>query len=42
VGRRNEARFQWHRALSLDPDEDQVPIIQKKIEKGMSVPPEDI
>lgn len=36
TGRGAEARFQWRRALSLEPEEDQVPVIQEKIEKGMS------
>jgi len=42
VGRKNEARFQWRRALSFDPEKDQVPIIENKIQKGMTTPPEDI
>ncbi len=35
VGRKNEARFQWHRSLSFKPEEDQVGIIQGKIENGL-------
>src|SRR3546814_12057471 len=42
VGRRHEARFQWHRALSLDPKEDPVPLIEKKLEEGVTIPPENI
>ena len=35
VGRKLEARFQWRRARSLDPDEDQVPDIEAKLENGL-------
>ncbi len=36
VGRRHEARFQWRRALSFDPEEEQVELIKIKIDKGIS------
>jgi tetratricopeptide (TPR) repeat protein len=35
VGRKNEARFQWHRSLSFKPEEDQIVLIQDKIENGL-------
>jgi Flp pilus assembly protein TadD len=38
VGRRQEARFQWRRALSFEPEEDLVAKIEKKLESGL--PPE--
>lgn len=39
VGRHDEARYQWRRALQFSPEEDQVPVIQAKIEKGLGKPP---
>jgi Flp pilus assembly protein TadD len=42
VGRRQEARFQWRRALSLGPEEDEAPVIEKKIDAGLGAAPEDI
>ncbi|MFQ6017340.1 MAG: tetratricopeptide repeat protein [Kiloniellaceae bacterium] len=42
VGRRQEARFQWRRALSLGPEEDLMPKIEAKIEAGLTAPPENI
>lgn len=39
VGRRTEARYQWQRALLFNPEADQVPLIQAKIEKGLGEPP---
>jgi Flp pilus assembly protein TadD len=42
VGRNQEARFQWRRALSLGPEEDDAPVIEKKIDAGLSAAPEDI
>lgn len=36
VGRRMEARFQWRRALSLDPEKDQIPVIEKKLNRGLA------
>ena len=42
VGRQQEARFQWRRALSFEPEVDQVPIIEAKIERGLTAKPENI
>ncbi|HET6619578.1 MAG TPA: tetratricopeptide repeat protein [Dongiaceae bacterium] len=36
VGRHQEARFQWSRALSFDPDPDQTPVLQQKLEQGLT------
>ena len=36
VGRRNEARFQWRRSLSLDPEPDQAKRIRDKIKGGLA------
>jgi len=35
VGRRLESCFQWRHALSLDPDEKQIPIIRAKMAEGL-------
>ncbi len=35
VGRRAEARFQWQRALSLNPEPEDLPKIKEKLEKGL-------
>jgi tetratricopeptide (TPR) repeat protein len=35
VGRKLEAEFQWHRALSFDPEEDQAIRIRRKLEVGL-------
>ncbi len=35
VGREIEARFQWRRALGLSSEEDQVPLIEKKLDQGI-------
>ena len=35
VNRRNEARFQWHRALSFDPEEKDADRIYKKLDIGL-------
>ena len=35
VGRRREARFQWERALVLDPDEDQIAELKRKLREGL-------
>jgi len=35
VGRKREARFQWEKALSLEPEEDQIPIIKDKLQDGL-------
>jgi hypothetical protein len=39
VGRRAEARFQWRRSLSLNPEPDDVPKLKDKIEKGLPAAP---
>ena len=38
VGRRAEARYQWERALRLEPEPQQVPQLQKKLEEGLPPP----
>ncbi|MEM1431140.1 MAG: tetratricopeptide repeat protein [Pseudomonadota bacterium] len=35
VGRKVEARFQWHRALSFDPEEEEAERIRRKLEVGL-------
>lgn len=35
VGRFNEAQFQWHRALSFDPSEEDAAKIRRKLESGL-------
>ncbi len=35
VGRKLEAEFQWHRALSFDPEEKEAIRIRRKIEVGL-------
>jgi Flp pilus assembly protein TadD len=35
VGRRAEARYQWERALRLEPEPELVPQIQKKLAEGL-------
>jgi predicted negative regulator of RcsB-dependent stress response len=35
VGRHYEARFQWERALSLEPEPADVPAIEKKLAEGL-------
>ncbi len=35
VGRRLESCFQWRHALSLEPDEHQIPILKAKMAKGL-------
>ena len=35
AGRKLEARFQWRRALGLNPNEDLIPAIQAKLENGL-------
>lgn len=37
VGRYHEARFQWHRALSFDPDEVDADRIRRKLDLGLDV-----
>ena len=36
VGRQTEARFQWRRALSLDPDTDQAEELRSKLQRGLA------
>ena len=36
VGRKNEAEFQWRRALSFDPEEEDVERIKKKLKVGLT------
>ena len=36
VGRKTEAEFQWRRALSFDPEEEEVERIKKKLKVGLS------
>jgi tetratricopeptide (TPR) repeat protein len=38
VGRKLEAVYQWNRALSNDPEKDQIPLIRAKIENGLPAP----
>ncbi len=38
IGRHREARFQWRRSLGFKPEADAIPIIESKIENGMSEP----
>ena len=38
VGRRVEARYQWRRSLSLDPEPEQIARIREKIENGLATP----
>jgi hypothetical protein len=35
VNRKDEARFQWKRALSLEPEKEEIPKIQKKLQDGL-------
>ena len=35
VGRQREAKFQWHRALSFDPEEKDAKRIRAKLQKGL-------
>ena len=35
VGREREARFQWRRALSLEPEADAVAAIEEKLKTGL-------
>jgi hypothetical protein len=35
VGRRMEARFQWRRALSFDPEEKEATRIRAKLDRGL-------
>ncbi|MEM7171588.1 MAG: tetratricopeptide repeat protein [Pseudomonadota bacterium] len=42
ANRRMEARFQWRRALNLEPEDDQVPLIEEKLRSGLKDEPKDI
>ncbi|MEJ2027126.1 MAG: tetratricopeptide repeat protein, partial [Limibacillus sp.] len=42
VGREREARFQWLRALGLEPGEEEAPVIERKLEEGLTDQPKDI
>jgi predicted negative regulator of RcsB-dependent stress response len=35
VGRQREARFQWQRALTFEPEDDQVVLIEDKLLHGL-------
>jgi tetratricopeptide (TPR) repeat protein len=39
VGRHHEARFQWSRALSFEPEPELLPVLQKKLEEGLTEEP---
>jgi hypothetical protein len=36
VGRKTEAEFQWRRALSFEPEEEEMERIKKKLKVGLS------
>ncbi len=36
IGRQDDARFQWSHALSMNPDDKDKPVIENKIEHGLS------
>jgi Flp pilus assembly protein TadD len=36
VGRETEARFQWRRALSLEPDAEQEVLLRTKLQRGLA------
>ena len=36
VGRKTEAEFQWRRALSFDPEEEEIQRIKKKLKVGLT------
>ena len=38
VGRQREARYQWQRALSLEPDEELSQTIEEKLRSGLPAP----
>ncbi|MEZ5865087.1 MAG: hypothetical protein R3D25_13860 [Geminicoccaceae bacterium] len=35
AGRQREARFQWQRALTFEPEADQVVVIERKLREGL-------
>ncbi|MGR3659996.1 MAG: tetratricopeptide repeat protein [Paracoccaceae bacterium] len=37
VGRKREAEFQWNRAMSFDPEEEDAPRIRRKLEVGLDI-----
>jgi len=37
LGRKTEAGYQWKRALSFDPDEDQAKLLQRKLSEGLTI-----
>ena len=39
VGRTREAKFQWQRALTFEPEPDEVPLIQDKLARGLADAP---
>ena len=39
AGRRNEARFQWQRALATEPEAPEIPKIEAKLRDGLPTPP---
>ncbi len=39
VGRQREARFQWRRAMTLDPEPEEAPKIEAKLRDGLPEPP---
>jgi Flp pilus assembly protein TadD len=39
AGRRNEARFQWQRALTTDPEAEEIPKIEAKLRDGLPATP---
>ena len=38
VGREREARFQWQRALTLEPEKDALTAIEQKLKQGLPEP----
>ena len=38
VGRQREARYQWQRALTLEPDDDLIETIKEKLRSGLAGP----
>jgi predicted negative regulator of RcsB-dependent stress response len=39
AGRQNEARFQWQRALRMEPEAEEIPRIEAKLRDGLPTPP---
>jgi len=42
VGRDLEARFQWRRALELDPDPREQALLDRRLELGVAAGPDDL